>query len=114
MCCLLATKDSSRRIGPTEEAVLKLPLLAHPCAARLSTYVCMCAKCSILGAKIRICMISAPISRLFIVTPPVGLKEDTRRAWVVREKGKLKINYFPYGSRHTPPIPDPNALVVPI
>ena len=88
MCCYLDAKYSSRRIGPTEEAVLTLALLAHPCASVLSTYVWMCAKGPILAAKIRSCMSSALISRSFIVTYPVELNEDTRRAWVVREKGK--------------------------
>ena len=84
MCCLLAGKDSYRRIGPAENAVLTPPLLAHTCAAVLSTYTWMCNKGAILGAKRRICMSTAPSSRLFIVTSPVGLEEDTRRAWVVR------------------------------
>ena len=87
MCCLLSAKDISRRIGPMEEAVLTLPLLAHPCDAMLSTYMCMCTKGDILGANSRICMSSAPSSRSFIVTSLLGVKEDTRRAWVVREKG---------------------------
>ena len=43
MCCLLAVKDISHRIGPIEEAVLKLPLLVHTCAAVLLTYVWICA-----------------------------------------------------------------------
>ena len=84
MCCLLAAKDSSHMIGPTEEAVLTLPLLAHTCAAVLLTYVWMCAKGTILGAKIRICMGSTPSSRLFIVTSLVGFEEDTRRACFAR------------------------------
>ena len=63
-----------------EEAVLTLPLLDHPCAAVLSTYMWMCAKGDILGAKSRSCMSSAPISSLCIVTSLVGLKEDTRCA----------------------------------
>ena len=80
MCCRLAAKYSSCRIGPKEEAVLTLPLLAHPCAAVLLTYMWMCTKGDILGAKRRSCMSSAPISGSFIVTSLVGLKEDTRRA----------------------------------
>ena len=87
MCFRLAAKDSSRRIGPTEEAVLALPLLAHPYATMLSKYVWMCANGEILGKKSRTCMSSAPSPRLFIVTTPVGLEEDTSRAWSVREKG---------------------------
>ena len=89
MCCRLSTKDSSHRIGPTEEAVMKLPLLSHPCAAVLLMYGCMCAKGTILGAKIRICMSRAPRSGSFIVTSPVGLEEDTRRAWVAKEMGNF-------------------------
>ena len=84
MCFRPAAKDSFHRVVPTEEAVLKLPLLDHLCAAMLLTYVWMCAKGTILGAKIRICMSSAPIYRLFIVTSPVVLEEDTMRAWVAR------------------------------
>ena len=53
MRCCLATKDISRRISLTAEAVLTLPLLAHPCAAVLLTYVWMCAKGAILGEKER-------------------------------------------------------------
>ena len=83
----MAAKDSYRRIGPPEKAVLTLPLLDLTCAAVLLTYVSMCAKGDILGVKIRICMISAPILRLFIVTSHMGLEEYTRRALVVREKG---------------------------
>ena len=64
--------------------MLKLLLLAHPCAAVLLMYVWMCAKGAILGEKIRSCMSSAPSSRLFIATSLVGLEEDTRRAWVAR------------------------------
>ena len=109
MCCCLAAKDSSHRIGPTEEAMLTLPLLAHPCAAVLLAYVWMCAKGAILGAKIRSCMIIFPSSRLFIVTSPVGLEEDTRRACVSREKGDCQTKYLPYGYRHTPPILEPDA-----
>ena len=112
ICCCLATKDNYHRKGTTEEAVLTLPLLAHPCAAMLSRYMWMCAKGDILGAKSRICMSSAPISRLFIVTSTVGLEEDTRRAWVVREKGERQTKYCPPGSQNTPPITDPAALVV--
>ena len=67
-------RESSHRIGPMEEAVLTLPLLAHPCASVLLTYVWMCAKTTILGANIRSCMSSNPSSRLFIVTSQVGLE----------------------------------------
>ena len=74
MCCLLSTKDSSHMIGPTEEAVLTLTLLDHPCAYVLLTYVWMCAKGTILRSKIRIYMSSTPSSRLFIVTSPLGLE----------------------------------------
>ena len=84
MCFLLAAKDVSHKIGPIEEAVITLPLLDHPCAAVLLTYVWVCAKGGILGSKIRICMSSAPILRSFIVTSTVGLEGDNRRAWVVR------------------------------
>ena len=87
MCCLQAARIIYRWIGLTEEAMLTLPLLEHTCAAMLSTYVWMCAKGANLGANIRICMKSDPSLRSFIVTSPVGLEEDTRRAWVVREKG---------------------------
>ena len=66
--------------------MLTLPLLAHPCATVLLTYMWMCAKEGILGEKIRRCMSSAPNSRLFIVTSHMGLEEYTRRALVVREK----------------------------
>ena len=59
-------------------------------------------------------MISSPSSRPFIVKSHVGLEEDTRHAWVVMEKGERQKHYWPSGSRHTPPIPDPDALVVPI
>ena len=82
MCFRLAYNDSSHRIGPMEEAVLTLPLLYNPCSAMLLKYVWMCAKVAILGANIRSCISSAPRSRLFIVTSPVGLEEDTRRAWM--------------------------------
>ena len=67
-----------------EEAVLKLPLLVHTCASVLLTYIWICAKGGILGAKSRICMSSSPILTLFVVTYTVGLEEDTRHAWVVR------------------------------
>ena len=60
MCFYLAAKDSSCRIGLTEDAVLKLPLLDHPCATVLLRYMWMCAKGTIFDAKIRICMSSAP------------------------------------------------------
>ena len=73
MCCHLAAKDSYRMIGPTEEAVLTLLMLVHPCANVLLAYVFMCAKGGILCAKIRICMSSTPSSRSFIVTSHVGL-----------------------------------------
>ena len=39
MCCRLSAKEISHRIGPTEEAVLTLPLLDHPCDTVLLTYV---------------------------------------------------------------------------
>ena len=68
----------SFRIGPTEEAMLILTLLAHPYAVMLSTYVWMCANMTILGVKSRICMISTPSLSSFIVKYPVGLEEDTR------------------------------------
>ena len=97
MRCCLATKDISRRISLTAEAVLTLPLLAHPCAAMLSTYIWMCAKGGILSAKIRICMSSSPSSRSFIVTYPVGLEEDTRCAWVVMESVNSKQITGPLG-----------------
>ena len=71
-------------IGPTEETVLTLPLLAHPYAAVLSMYICMCAKGAILGSKSRIYMSSAPRPRSFIITYPIRLEEDTRPDWVVR------------------------------
>ena len=44
----------------------------------------------------------------------MGLEEDTRRAWVVMEKEEYQKKYWPSGSRHTQPIPDPGASVVPI
>ena len=84
MCCCLAAMGISRRIGPTEEAVLTLPLLAHPSATVLLTYVWMCTKGAIFGAKSRSCMSRAPLSRSFIIIFPVVLEEDTRRAWVAR------------------------------
>ena len=80
MCCLVSSKDSHRMTCSAEEAVLTLPLLDHPCASVLSTYVLMCAKGAIIGAKNRIYMISAPNSRFFIVTSPAGMEEDTRCA----------------------------------
>ena len=73
MCCHLSAKYSSCVIGPTEEAMLTLPLLFHPCADVLLVYVWMCSKGGILGAKSRICMSSTPISRSFIITSHVGL-----------------------------------------
>ena len=87
MCCRQPAKDISHRIGTMEEAVLTRTLLAHPCADVLLKYVWMYAKGTILGEKIRSCMGSATSSGLFIVTSMVGLEEDTRRAWVTREKG---------------------------
>ena len=114
MCCHLATKYSSLRIGPTEESVLTLPLLTHPCAALLSTYVWICAKGNILGAKSRIFMSSAPSSSVFIVTSHLRLEEDIRHAWVVRENRERQTKYFPSGYQHNPPIPDPDASAVPI
>ena len=74
----------------------------------------MCAKGAILGGKIRSCMSSDPRSRLFIVASIVRLEEDTRRAWVAREKGYLKTKYWISGSWHNSPIPDTDASVVPI
>ena len=84
MCFRLAAKYSSHRIVLTEEAVLTLPLLAHLCASVLLTYAWMCAKGAILREEIRSCMSSAPRSGFLIVTSPVGLEEDTMRAWVAR------------------------------
>ena len=84
MCFVLAAKDVSHKIVPIEEAVITLPLLDHPCAAVLLTYVWVCARGGIRGSKIRIYMSSAPILRSFIVTSPVGLEEDNRHSWVVR------------------------------
>ena len=89
----LDAKYSYRMIGQIEEAMLTLPLLAHPYAAVLSTYVWMCNNRDILGAKSRSYMRSAPSPRSFIVTSPVGLEEYTRRVWVVREKGYHKTKY---------------------
>ena len=114
MCCRLAAKDSSHRIGVTEEAVLTLFLLAHPCASVLLTCLWMCAKGAILVAKIRSCMSSAPRSRSFIVTSLVQLEEDTMRAWVTREKGDSQKKYWLSGSWNNPPIPYPDASEVPI
>ena len=94
--------------------MLKLPLLAHPFADVLLTYVWMCAKGGILGANSKFCISSAPSSTSFIFTSPLGFKEDTRRAWVAWEKGELQTKYCLYGYWHTPTIPDPDALVVPI
>ena len=62
--------------------MLTLPLLAHPFADVLLTYVWMCAKGGSLGANSKICISSAPSSRSFIFTSPLGFEEDTRRAWV--------------------------------
>ena len=84
MCFLLAANDISIRIGPTEEAVLKLPLLSHPCATVFSMYVWMCAKGTILGENIRRLMSSSPRYKLFIVTSLLGLEEDTMNAWEER------------------------------
>ena len=114
MCFLLAANGISLRIGPTEEAVLKLPLLSHPCSAVFSMYVWMCAKGTILGAKSRRCMNSSPSYKLFIVTYPLGLEEDTMNAWVEREKGERQSKYWTSGSQHASPIPEANSLVVPI
>ena len=97
MCCRLASNESSHRTGLTEEDVLTLPLLDHPCAAVLSMYVWMCAKSAILGAKIRSCMSSNPRSRLFIVIAPVDLEEDIRRAWVASENGGCQKSTGPLG-----------------
>ena len=92
--------------------MLTLPLLAHPFADVLLTYVWMCAKGGSLGANSKICISSAPSSRSFIFTSPLGFEEDTRRAWVAWEKGELQTKYCLYRYRHTHPIPDPDALVV--
>ena len=94
MCCYLVAKAISLVIGLTEEDVMTLPLLDHPCAAVLLVYVWMCAKGAILGAKNRIFIISDPSSRSFLVTSTLGLEEDTRRAWVDWEKGGLQTNNF--------------------
>ena len=59
-------------------------------------------------------MSNAPRSRPFIVTSPVVLEEDTRRACVVREKGELQTKYWPSWYQHNPTIPDPYASVLPI
>ena len=88
---------------------MTLPLLAHPYAAVLLTYVWMFAKGAILGANIRICISSAPISGSFIITSPLGLEEDTIRAWVAWEKGEHQTKYCPSGYCRNPPIPDPDA-----
>ena len=93
---------------------MTLPLLSHPCTYMLSTYVWICDMVAILYTKSRSCMSSAPSSRLFIFTSHVGLDEDTRRVWVVRENGGRQTKYCPSGSWHTPPIPDLDASVVPI
>ena len=74
----------------------------------------MCADGAILGAKSRSCMRSAPSLRFLILTSPVELEEDTRRALVVRERGEHQTKYWSYGCLNTRPIPDPGALVVPI
>ena len=92
---------------------MTLPLLSHPCAAVLSTYMWMCAKGDILGVKSRICISNDAILRSLIVTSPVGLEEDTMRAWVVREKREIQTKYWTSASWHTSPIPYPYALVVP-
>ena len=107
MCCNLAAKEISRRIFPTEEAILTLPLFAHPCAAMLLTYVWMCANGDIRDAKSRIFTRSAPRSRLFIVTSPVGLEEDTRRSWVLGEKGNAKKFTDPLGLGIPRPLQNP-------
>ena len=52
----------------------------------------MCTRGAILGGKIRSCIRSAPSSKLFIVTSPLGLEEDTMRDWVDREKGEYQTN----------------------
>ena len=72
---------------------MTLPRLVHPCAAVLSMYVWMCNQVAILGGNIRSCMIIAPRSKLFIVTSLLGLDEDTRRVWVVREKKERQTKY---------------------
>ena len=74
---------------------MTLPLLSHTCAAVLSTYMWMCAKGAILGVKRRICISINPSSRSFIVTFLAVLEEDTRRAWVVREKRVLQKSIGP-------------------
>ena len=77
--------------------MLTLPLLAYPCATVLSTYVSMCAKGAILGKSIRSFISSDPRYRLFIITSPVGLEEDIRRAWVASENGGFPKKYWPSG-----------------
>ena len=89
MCCRLATKEISPRIGPTEEGVMTLPLLEHPCVTILSPYKWMFAKGAFRGAKIRSFMSNALSSKSFIVTYLLGLEEDTMCVWVEREKGEL-------------------------
>ena len=84
MCFRLSAKYIYLRIVLTDEAVLILPLLAHPCTAVLLMYVLMCDKVGIIGVKSRICMSSAPSSRSFIFTSHVGLEEDTKSAWVLK------------------------------
>ena len=49
-----------------------------------------------------------------IVKYPVGLEEDTKQDWVTVEKGEIQTKYWPSMSWQTPPMPDPEAPVVPI
>ena len=113
MCCRLASRASSLSIGTTEESVLTLPLLAYPCAVVYQP-PCVCAPRGPYWVQRAG---SESLALLFLVVYchisfRVGGRDHVCLGGL--GKGGTTKKYFPSGSRHTLPIPDPDASVFPI
>ena len=90
---------------------LALPLIAHPSADVLSTFVAIYCNGSIKGQKMWRHAGYAARSRFLMVRSPLGFYSVNKCCVVVYPTGRLYINHCPLGIMKNPPIPSSDTYV---
>ena len=102
---------SSWSRGPTDVADLAMPHHYHLLDVLLSTLVKILFRLSVIGTKVYRCETYMASSRSLIFNSPPGLSSVINCYEVVLPTDRIHTNHYPYGIRHTPPIPSSDAYV---